>query len=80
MSSRRRTLAWLLVASVFVWGVAAGFAIPLSLGATWWWLMEQVDLPNTLLGATLSAAMGGSLAVVTAVCVVVIESVTARAA
>ena len=59
---RRRGWAGLSLARVAAWGATAGLAVPLSLGATWWSLRFPVDLPSTLLGASVSATMGCALA------------------
>jgi len=59
---RRRGWAGLKLARVAAWGAAAGLAVPLSLGGAWWWLAFPVDLPSTLLGASVSATMGCALA------------------
>jgi nitrate/nitrite transporter NarK len=59
---RRRGWAGLRLARVAAWGATAGFAVPLSLGGAWWWLAFPVDLPSTLLGASVSATMGCALA------------------
>jgi len=59
---RRRGWAGLQLARVAAWGATAGLAVPLSLGGAWWWLAFPVDLPSTLLGASVSATMGCALA------------------
>jgi hypothetical protein len=59
---RGRSWGALRLPRVIAAGVAAGLAVPVTLGASWWWLTLPVDLPNALLGATVSATMGGSLA------------------
>jgi hypothetical protein len=59
---RRRGWAGLQLARVAAWGTTAGLAVPLSLGGAWWWLALPVDLPSTLLGASVSATMGCALA------------------
>jgi nitrate/nitrite transporter NarK len=59
---RRRGWAGLSLARVAAWGATAGLAVPLSLGAAWWSLAFPVDLPSTLLGASVSAMMGCGLA------------------
>lgn len=59
---RGRTWTQLRVARVAAWGASAGLAIPLSLSTAWWWLMLPVALPDALLGASVSAVMGGALA------------------
>ena len=59
---RGRGWAGLRLARVAAWGATAGLAVPLSLGAAWWWLAFPVDLPSTLLGASVSATLGCALA------------------